>query len=86
MGNFNELAAVLAKGMNFKENSVILAAGIANEDDTIDTLVHLDGDCLLLLEQIIKAMIVPLTGKEIDEFMRRMINICDRLWSENYER
>ena len=86
MGNFNELAAVLAKGMNFKENSVILAAGIANEDDTIDTLVHLDGYCLLLLEQIIKAMIVPLTGKEIDEFMRRMINICDRLWSENYER
>lgn len=85
MGNFNELATALAKGMNFKENSVILAAGIANEDDTIDILVHLDGDCLLLLEQIIKAMIDPLKGREIDEFMRRTINICVGLWSENYE-
>lgn len=85
MGDFNELAASLAKGMNFKGNSVILATGIANEDDTIDILVHLDGDCLLLLEQIIKAMIDPLTGKEIDKLMRIISNICVELWSENYE-
>ena len=86
MGNFNELATALAKGMNFKENSVILAAGIANEDDTIDTLVHLDGNCLLLIEQIIKTMIEPLTDEEIDVLMVKIINMCIGIWGENDER
>lgn len=85
MGDFNELAASLAKGMNFKENSVILATVIVNDDDVIDALVHLYRDYLLLLEQIIKAMIDMLKGIETDELMRIISNICVELWSENYE-
>ena len=41
---FRELTSLLAKGMNFEENAVILGTGIQNKDgEKLDITIHSDG-------------------------------------------
>ena len=80
--HFKELAAAVAKGMNFEENSIILATATEKENDEfmLDTLVFLKGDCCMLLENIVKAMYDAATDEQRHDLDTKIKNICEKVF------
>lgn len=79
--HFKELATAVAKGMNFEENSIILATATEKENDEfmLDTLVFLKGNCCMLLENIIKAMYDAATDEERHILNTKIKNIYEEI-------